>query len=104
MLSKVSVDPELSSLLDAMAQQDHRHQRVYGQNVPHAVVASLLPDRGTAVVRDCQDSSHSGVTDIATGRPVTVGSDHNPLLATMHLDPDGVWRVAFITYKGVPAC
>jgi hypothetical protein len=50
------------------------------------------------VINDCQDSSHAGNADRATGKRLTVGVPRHPVTATMHL-VDGTWRVAFVAYQ-----
>jgi len=51
-------------------------------------------------VRDCQDASHSGQADAATGRARTVGVAHNPVEADLVRGADGHWRVSRISYPG----
>lgn len=91
-------DPELASLLKGMRQQDRSGQMIYGRNLPRARVQSLSVQQRVAVVRDCQDSSHSGVEEKKSGRHLTVGKSRNLVVATMRLGDDGMWRVSFISY------
>lgn len=98
MLVPYTADPELTSLLEGMTKQDRAGQMIYGQNVPRPEIQSLSDVQRVAVVRDCQDSSHSGVEDKSDHSRVTVGTARNLVVSTMHLGSDGVWRVAYVTY------
>jgi hypothetical protein len=98
MLTPYVTDPELASLLKGMQQQDRAGQMIYGRNVPRPTVQSLSLPQKLAVIRDCQDSSHSGVEDKSNQRHVTVGTARNLVVSTLHLGSDGKWRVAFVSY------
>ena len=98
MLAPYAADPELRSLLSGMAHGDRAGTVFYGQDKPRPAIAQLSEPQGIAVVRDCQDSSHSGNADRQTGKPLTVGVARHLVVATMHRI-DGTWRVAFVTYK-----
>lgn len=97
-LAPFAEDPELTSLIRGMAQQDRRGEAIYGENVPHPTIGRLSVAQGLAVVRDCQDSSRSGVERRSTHARLTVGVKANPVVATLHLGADGTWRVSFVSY------
>ena len=98
LLAPYAADPELKSLLDGMRRADGQGEVFYGQDVPRPTVQTISEDRGVAVIRDCQDSSHAGNAKRDTGRPVTVGVARHPVVATMHLMQDGQWRVVYVAY------
>jgi hypothetical protein len=98
LLAPYATDPELGSLLSGMARGDEAGTVFYGRDEPHPVVAQLSAPQGLAVIRDCQDSSHSGNAVRSTGRRLTVGIARHLVIATMH-SVDGTWRVASVTYK-----
>jgi hypothetical protein len=81
-----------------MRMQDRSGQMIYGRNVPRARLQSMSVQQRVAVIRDCQDSSHSGVEEKKSRRHLTVGKSRNLVVATMRLGDDGVWRVSFISY------
>lgn len=97
-LAPYAADPELQSLLDGMQRQDQHGQTIYGANVPRPRVESFSLAQAVAVIRDCQDSSHSGVENKATHQLLTVGTPRNLVVTTMRLSSDGQWRVAYVTY------
>jgi hypothetical protein len=97
-LSPYTADPELRSLLDGIAAQRRSGHVFYGADIPRPEVEMLSVDRGTAVVRDCADSSQTGLMDAATGEKLTKGVERNPVVTTMHRGDDGVWRVTFLTH------
>lgn len=98
-LSPYLADPALTSVVDAFVKQNERGQVVYGADLVHPVIVSFSLARGLAVIRDCQDSSHSGIEVASTGKPVTVGPRRNPVDSTLHLIA-GTWRVVFIQHPG----
>lgn len=96
-LMPYTVDPELKSLVAGMLATDAKGQVFYGADVPRALSASIAPDGMRAVIDDCQDSSHSGNANRATGKPVTVGKARNHVVVTM-AKADGVWKVYFVSH------
>jgi len=98
MLKPYAANPELTSLLTGMKKQDQAGQRIYGRNVPRPSVDSLSAPQRVAVIRDCQDSSHSGVEQKSDHRHLTVGTARNLVVTTMRLGDDGTWRVSYVTY------
>ena len=98
MLAPYAGDPELKSLLDGMRRADSQGEVFYGADVPRPKVQTISTARGVAVIRDCQDSSHAGNAKRDSGTPVTVGVARHPVVSTMHLLPDGKWRVVFVSY------
>jgi len=98
MLAPYAADPELKSLLDGMRRADSQGEVFYGADVPRPTVQTISTGRGVAVIRDCQDSSHAGNAKRSSGTPVTVGVARHLVVSTMHLLPDGKWRVVFVSY------
>ncbi|MHB2023192.1 MAG: hypothetical protein ACYCO3_07685 [Mycobacteriales bacterium] len=98
-LAPYAADPALTSIVNAFIQQNERGQVVYGTDVVHPEIVSFSLSRGLAVIRDCQNSSRSGIEVAATGKPVTVGPPRNPVDSTMHLIA-GTWRIVFIQHPG----
>lgn len=97
-LSPNTADPELRSLLEGITAQRRLGHVFYGADTPRPEIEMLSVDRGTAVVRDCADSSQTGLMDAATGEKLTKGVERNPVVTTMHRGDDGVWRVTFLTH------
>jgi hypothetical protein len=84
-----------------MARGDQTGTVFYGQDRPRPSITELSTQQGLAVVRDCQDSSHSGNAERSTGRRLTVGVARHLVISTMHL-ADGTWRVSFVSYENSP--
>jgi hypothetical protein len=101
-LAPYAADPALRSLVVGIAAKRSQGQWYYGANLPRPTVASTSVSRGVAVIDDCQDSSHAGLSSISTGQPVTVGVARNHVVATLHRMDDGVWRIVFISYPKTP--
>jgi hypothetical protein len=97
MLAPYAADPELKSLVDGMAQDRAKGRVFYGQPVVRASVTQFSEARGIAVVRDCQDATHTGDKDVRTGRVLTKGTARNLVVATLHKLAVG-WRVVFVSF------
>jgi hypothetical protein len=95
-------DPALKSLLAGISRERQRGRVFYGADLPRPSIQTLSEDRAIAVVNDCQDSTGSGVFDLKTGRKLTKGVARNHVIATLHRQPDQVWRVVFISYPKSP--
>ena len=100
-LAEVAVDPALKSLLHGMSQGDAKGQVFYGADVPRPTVR-INPDDTTALVDDCQDSSHAGLIDKASGKRLTVGVARNHVSVTMKKQPDDLWKVSYVDYSKSP--
>jgi hypothetical protein len=98
LLAQHLINPALKKVAASLASQEAFQRRLYGKNLPRPRVARLDPP--TAIVWDCQDSSHAGIRDLKTGERLTVGVERNPVRATLSLDRDGHWRIARIEYPG----
>ncbi|MEV0704861.1 hypothetical protein AB0I53_44060 [Saccharopolyspora sp. NPDC050389] len=68
----------------------------YGAITPRITDIRVEGDRATVV--DCQDTSHAGQSDLATGTPRTVGIERNATRATMVQEADGMWRVSQVEF------
>lgn len=101
-LAAVVINPELSSLVAGMSKNDQQGQVFYGAQVPHPRPLRVTPDGGTAVVDDCQDSSHTGLATRTTMTPVTVGVPHNHVVVTMKRASNDLWKIAFVSYTKTP--
>ena len=98
MLSPYTADPELSSLL-AGIERDRAAGRVfYGTPRLRPKVTTISVRRRLAVVRDCQDATRAGDKDASTGRLLTKGTPRTLVVATLHLQRDGRWRVVFVSF------
>lgn len=100
-LSAVAIDPALKSAVANMAELEAKGQVLYGSNQPRPT-AKISPDRFTAVVDDCQDSTHAGVATKKTMAPLTVGVARNHVVVTMKKLDGGDWKIAFIAYTKTP--
>ena len=98
MLTPYSAEPELSSLLDGISRERAAGRVYYGTPKLHPKVTALSVPRRVAVIRDCQDATRTGDKDTATGRLLTRGAQRTLVVSTLHLLPDGKWRVAFVTF------
>jgi hypothetical protein len=97
MLAPYAADPELKSLIQGMARDRANGRVFYGQPVVRASVTQFSDMRGVAVVRDCQDATHTGDKDVRTGRVLTKGTAHTLVVATLHKLAAG-WRVVFVSF------
>ena len=98
MLARFTADPELSSLLRGIARERAAGRVYYGKPVLHPRITSLSDKAGVAVVRDCQDARHAGDKDARSGRLLTKGTAHTLVVSTLNRQPDGVWRVVYVTF------
>ena len=98
-LAPFTMDPELKSLIAGMASSDRKGQVFYGADLPRATEASVSPDGLTAVVDDCQDSSHAGLALRRTGQRLTVGVVRNHVVVTMKKAHGGLWKVYFVSHS-----
>ncbi len=71
------------------------------EHIQSVVVATLESGEQTAVVRDCQDDSHSGLASAQTGAllPGTEGSAEQELYTSMGL-VNGHWLIEQVTFVG----
>jgi hypothetical protein len=98
-VAEVAVDPELGLVVSGRQRLRQNGLTSYGEPVPHPRVLPVL-GAGVARVRDCQDASHSGQAEVATGRARTVGVARNPVEAVLVRGADGRWRVSRISFPG----
>jgi hypothetical protein len=89
-----------TAVVKSMTAQAKFGKALYGRAVLQPRVASLGPN--TALVRDCQDTSKSGVEDVKTGQKETRGIPRS-LVVTNVQRTDGAWRISRIDYRG-PKC
>ncbi len=85
-----------------MQRIDAKGQMFYGSDLPHPMAIRLSADSTTAVVDDCQDSTHTGLTTKSGLRPITVGVARNHVVVTMKRGTEHVWKVAFVAYTRTP--
>ena len=100
LLAQYLTGAALASTTRAMEVQDAAGKRLYGYDVPRAEVVDL--GAGTVTIRDCQDSSHSGIEEVDSGKPFTVGVQRNPVRSRMEIGTDGRWRLATIEFLATP--
>jgi hypothetical protein len=95
-LAAVSVDPQLTRMLDNLNTLRSRLVTVYGETREHVTKIDVEGDAAT--VSDCQDASGTGQADAKTGEHRTVGVPRSPVSARMQRGADGKWRVADVSY------
>jgi hypothetical protein len=86
-----------SSAVATLSSQAAFGKVVYGKVVLHPDVTSI--NETTAVVTDCQDTSHSGVKDRKTGHKETKGIPR-ALVITNFTAIGGSWKIVKIDYRG----
>ena len=99
-LTRYLVNPALSKVSGTLAAADAFHRAVYGQVVLRPLAVSVTGTQ--AEVKDCQDTSDSGIVDLKTGNKVTVGIPRALVITTLVYAGDS-WRIATIDYQG-PKC
>lgn len=97
-LKAVAVDPLYSAVLQEYTARDAAGKIAYGQTIRHPEVSLLQGD--SAAIRDCQDTSRSGLMNKATGEKLTVGVPAYLRLSVMQRSADGAWRL--VTVDGYP--
>lgn len=102
MMKNVAVEPELTTVLGGMATSQHQGEVGYGSEILRPHITGVVGS--TAILRDCQDTSHVGRLNVATGKKVTVGYKDDLAIVTMNRAVDGVWRVAKIQSKPAGSC
>jgi hypothetical protein len=96
LLSQVAADPLLTDVLDGLHASTAAGYRQWGSLVLRPTIAELTATRATIV--DCQDGSHSGELDTATGLATNVGQSRTAITATLAKDATGHWRVTTARY------
>jgi hypothetical protein len=99
-LTQYLVNPALSKISGTLAAADAFHRTVYGEVVLRPLKVTVTGDQ--AEVRDCQDTSNSGIADLKTGNKVTRGIPRALVITTLVFSGDS-WRIATIDYQG-PKC
>ncbi|QGK70290.1 hypothetical protein GIY23_12830 [Allosaccharopolyspora coralli] len=94
----VSGDPIAGRVIERSRAQRASGVALYGTVTTRVTDVRVDGDRAT--VTDCQDASHSGQADAATGEPRTVGVARNPVRGTLTQVPGQRWKVVDITYPG----
>jgi len=99
-LRRYLTKPALSQVAGTLAAQRAYGKVLYGEAVlrPDAVAVH----GSTATIRDCQDTSASGVQDVKTGRQETKGLPRTLVVTTLKAI-DGTWKISSIDYRG-PKC
>lgn len=93
-LASVAVDPLYSAVLKELDSRDAAGKVTYGRTETHPEVALLQGD--SAAIRDCQNTSTSGLMNKATGEKLTVGVPAYLRLSEMKRGSDGIWRITTI--------
>jgi len=99
-LAAVAADPVLSRVLSGLQAEAAAGHRQYGAVLLRPTIVQI--GGGRASIVDCQDASRSGLADVQTGLPVTVGSPRTAVTAVLTRDPKGVWRVSDARYVEGP--
>jgi predicted small lipoprotein YifL len=94
----------ISFMISGMKSAWAKGEVSWGTSVEHiqsVIVATLSSGEQTAVVRDCQDDSHSGLANDLTGAlvPGTLGSAEQELYTSMGL-VNGHWLIEQVTFVG----
>jgi hypothetical protein len=97
-LQQVAADPVLTQLVNGAQAHHDQDISLYGNVIPHVSNVQVSGDQAT--VTDCQDDSHAGQADAATGAQKTVGVVRTPIRGTLQLGPSNHWRVTRIDYLG----
>lgn len=97
-LEQVAADPVLTQLVNGAQLHHDQGISLYGTVIAHLSNTQVTGDHAT--VTDCQDDSHAGQADTATGAPITVGVARTPIHGTVQLGPSSQWRVTTIDYIG----
>jgi hypothetical protein len=103
-LAPYVASPYISYMISGMQSAWAKGEVSWGTSVEHiqsVIVATLNSGEQTAVVRDCQDDSHSGLADARTGSlvPGTLGSAEQELYTSMGL-VNGHWLIEQVTFTG----
>ena len=93
-LRAVAVEPLIAATLKELARRDAANQVSYGRTGTRPEVSLL--QGASAAVRDCQNTSASGLMDKTTGKKLTVGVPAYLRLSEMKRGTDGVWRITTI--------
>lgn len=95
-IHEVAAGAQADRVLDGLRSLREQSLTVYGSMMPRVSRVDVSGDQAT--VQDCQDSSHGGQADAATGKPKTVGVPRSPVTATLMRGADGRWRVTGVSY------
>jgi hypothetical protein len=101
LFAQVAVDPSYSRTLSGVAETELRGEVGYGEIVTSPEIVSVAD--GTAIIRDCQDSTGSGLQK-TDGTKVTRGVKDDLVTVTMLRGADGVWRVSRADYDQTGGC
>ena len=92
MLAEVAVDPLITNTQDDARVRPDKGRDTYGQVLHRFSWNEPINGADTALLTDCDDSSHAGAYETATGEKVTAGVERRHMLASMARGDDGVWR------------
>lgn len=95
-LSRVSVDPQLSQAIAVAKEQRRNGITLYGQPQPRTPKITVS-SKAKAILTDCVDFSRSGQADARTGQRKTVGVARTPVTLTFAKGANG-WRVSNVTF------
>lgn len=95
-LSRVSVDPQLSQAIAVAKEQRRNGITLYGQPQPRTPKIAIN-SKARAILTDCVDFSRSGQADARTGQRKTVGVARTPVTLTFAKGANG-WRVSNVTF------
>ncbi len=101
-VGEVAVEPTVSQVIADATDQVQRGLEIYG-DVGHDVsFVESIAGKSIATLADCQDQSHFGSMNAATGEKLTVGVAKDAMRATFSKGSDAVWRVQQIYYLDTP--
>jgi hypothetical protein len=99
-LRRYVTQPALREVAGTLASQRAHGKVLYGE--PRLRPGKVAIKARTATVRDCQDTSGSGVQDAKTGRKDTKGLPRTLVITTLK-EVDETWKISSIRYQG-PKC
>jgi len=88
------------AVVETLSSQEEFGKALYGQPILKPKVASIGAQR--ALIRDCQNTSESGVQDVKSGRKETKGVPRT-LVVTDLKRVENSWKITRIDYRG-PGC
>ncbi|WP_395108084.1 hypothetical protein [Actinomadura sp. SCN-SB] len=97
-LSAYMVDPQLTRVLQRVEELHANNLTFYGSVVVH--ITNVRAKGNTATLRDCQDSSNSGLMNATTRKKVNRGVKEDHTEASLVKEGDGKWRVSKVIGLG----
>ena len=103
-LKAVTVDPETSNLLAAVAEFTKNGWDNYGSPGHRLYWGPPVDGSSEAILGDCMDFSKSGRIDVKSGIALTVGVSRSNIRGSFVRTVDGLWKVTGIAVLGKTKC